>query len=62
MPKWGDFVTWVFFGLLAYFAYSITNNVDRMSDSVSELNKNVAVVVYQVTDLDERVDRLEGKK
>ena len=66
MIKWNDFVNWAFFGLLAYFAYNVTTNLDDMSKSVQELNKNVAVVVTQVTnhsaeivEIKRRLERIE---
>lgn len=51
MPRWSDFVSWVFFGLLAFFAYSVTSSVKDLNESVTELNKNMAVVIYQISDL-----------
>lgn len=51
MPKWGEFVNWVFFGLLAFFAYNLTSDVRRLTDSVAELNTHMAVVVFQISDL-----------
>jgi ubiquinone biosynthesis protein UbiJ len=69
MPKWSDFVSWLFFGLIAYFGYQLTTSVDKMSDSMHELNVKMAVVVEQVQTqrkdfdkLDARVERLETKK
>lgn len=69
MPKWSDFVSWAFFGLMAYFGYQLTSSVDRVSESIQELNVKMAVVVYQIQAqdkemgrLDKRVERLEGKK
>lgn len=69
MPKWSDFVTWAFFGLLAYFAFNLTSSVDDMSHSMGELNVKMAVVVEQVQaqrkdfdKLDMRVGELEKKR
>lgn len=49
MIKWNEFVSWLFFALLSYFAYDMSNTTKNMSTSINELNKNVAVVVYQVS-------------
>lgn len=69
MVKWNDFVTWVFFGLMAYAAHSATNNIDEMSKSVQELNKNVAVVINQVSthsseilEIRRRLEHIEKKE
>ena len=51
MPKWGEFVNWVFFGLLAFFAYTLTSDVKELTKSVAELNTHMAVVVFQISDL-----------
>lgn len=66
MPKWSDFVSWVFFGLLAYYANSLTTSVQDMSDSIADLNVKMAVVVERdqtrgkdIDALKVRVDRLE---
>jgi cell division protein FtsB len=60
MPQWKDFVSWVFFGLLAYFGYSITGNVDSLTESVASLNKNVAVLLAIQGVHGENIKNLEG--
>lgn len=69
MPKWSDFVSWVFFGLIAYFGYQLTSSVDKMSDSIADLNVKMAVVVErdqaqskEIDRLDKRVEKLEVKR
>lgn len=69
MPKWSDFVSWAFFGLIAYFGYQLTTSVEKMSDSVQELNVKMAVMVErdnrQELDLEKlgtRVEKLEGRR
>ncbi len=69
MPKWSEFVSWIFFGLLTYFGYQLTTSVDKMSDSVQELNVKMAVMVErdnrQELDLEKlgtRVEKLEGQR
>lgn len=69
MPQWKDFVSWVFFGMLAFYGYSISSNMDKITDSIGQLNINVAVVVEKVSAqgkelerIDTRVIRLEHKE
>ena len=61
MIKWSDFVAWLFFGLLSYFAYDMNSTMKEMNHSVVDLNKNVAVMVYQGTNHEERIKYLEDK-
>lgn len=69
MPQWKDFVSWIFFGMLAFYGYSISTNMDKITDSIAQLNINVAVVVEKVSTqgkelekIDARVIRLEHKE
>jgi hypothetical protein len=62
MPKWSEFVSWMFFGLMAFYGYGVTSNMSELNKNIGELNKNMAVVVFQVTDLYGRVGRLEEKQ
>ena len=43
--KWNNFVEWAFLGLLSWFAYSINMNISDMQKTISELNKQVAIVI-----------------
>lgn len=61
MVKWSDFVAWLFFGLLSYFAYDMNSTMKEMKVSVIDLNKNVAVMLYQSTNHEERIKYLEDK-
>jgi len=61
MIKWSDFVAWLFFGLLSYFAYDMNSTMKEMKVSVIDLNKNVAVMLYQSTNHEERIKYLEDK-
>ena len=61
MIKWNDFIAWVFFGLLSYFAYDMNQTMKEMNHSVVDLNKNVAVMVYQGTNHEERIKDLENR-
>lgn len=62
MPQWKDFVSWIFFGLLAFYGYSVTANIDKMADSIATLNTNVAVVISTVNGHEKRIERLEEHK
>lgn len=66
--EWAEVVPYVF-GFLAlavagWVAKSIegmSTSINLMKDSVSELNKNMAVVAVQVSEHDRRISRLEDK-
>lgn len=69
MPKWSDFVSWIFFGLLAYYGNSLTTSGNKISESVQELNIKMAVMVEhdqvqarEIEKLDTRVGDLEKKR
>lgn len=59
MVKWNEFVAWVFFALLSYFAYDMNSTMKDMNHSVVDLNKNVAVILYQGANHEERIKDLE---
>lgn len=61
MVKWNDFVGWLFFALLSYFAYDMNTTMKDMSHSVNDLNKNVAVVIFQSANHEQRIQTLEHK-
>lgn len=58
---WHDFVAWIFFALLSYFAYDMNTTMKDMKKSVIELNKNVAVMVYQGSNHEDRLKKIESK-
>lgn len=47
-----DFVNVLFMGLLCYFAYTLSQNVEKMQASIAILNTQIAVVIA-----DQRNDR-----
>lgn len=64
-----QFVSWIFYGLLAYVAVDIMRSIREVKDSISTLNTQVAVVIAQteshkeVLDRhDERIHNLEREK
>lgn len=59
MVKWNDFVAWLFFGVLGYLAWDMNTTLKSLSGSVNDLNKNVAVVVYQASNHEQRIITLE---
>lgn len=68
MVKWSDFVAWLFFGLLSYFAYDMNTTMKDMSVSVNELNQSVAVVLVQqdgnklsIEKLERRIEKIEDR-
>jgi hypothetical protein len=67
--RWSEFVNWVFYGLVAYSVYDMTVTIKKLTESVSTLNTNVAVVVtelsYQkeaIRKVDNRLELLEKKQ
>lgn len=61
MVQWKEFVQWLFFGMLAFYGYSITTNIDKMTDSIGTLNTNVAVIISTLQIHEKRIERLEDK-
>ena len=61
MVKWSDFVAWLFFGLLSYFAYDMNTTMKDMSVSVNELNQSVAVVLVQQDGNKLSIEKLERR-
>lgn len=61
MVKWGDFVGWIFFGLLSYFAYDMNSTMKDVSISVAELNQSVAVVLVQQATSKEALDEVKKR-
>ena len=59
MVKWNEFVAWLFFALLSYFAYDMNSTMKEVSHSVNDLNKNVAVMIFQGENHEERIKGLE---
>lgn len=53
---WGCIAVWV-----ARSIDKLSGSVEGMKDSVSDLNKNVAVVVTRVEAHEKRIERLEEK-
>jgi arginine exporter protein ArgO len=62
MIQWKEFISWLFFGMLAFYGYSITNNIDKMADSVATLNTNVAVIISTLQVHEKRIEKLEDRK
>jgi len=67
--QFSQFVSWVFYGLLAYVAVDIMKSIREVKDSIATLNTQVAVVIAQteahkeVLDKhDERIHSLETKE
>lgn len=68
MVKWSDFVAWLFFALLSYFAWDMNSTMKDMSVSVNTLNTSVAVMLVRqdttakdIEKMDVRLQKLEGK-
>ena len=68
MVKWSDFVAWLFFALLSYFAWDMNSTMKDMSVSVNTLNTAVAVMLVRqdttakdIEKMDVRLQKLEGK-
>lgn len=61
MVKWKDFVAWLFLGLLTYLGWDMTTTMKSLSSSVADLNKNVAVVIYQVSNHDAEIRDLKSR-
>lgn len=66
MVQWKNFVEWAFYGLLSYFAWSISSDIDSMKTSIVDLNQKVAVVITRdegqqekLRDFERRLERLE---
>lgn len=62
MIQWKEFLNWLFFGMLAFYGYSITTNIDKMADSVATLNTNVAVIISTLQVHEKRIERLEDRR
>jgi len=52
-----QFVSWVFYGLLAYVAVDIMRSIREVKDSIATLNTQVAVVIAQTESHKEVLDR-----
>ena len=48
---------WVITGLIAYGAKTLT----KLTDSVADLNRNIAVIVQQVADHSKKIEDHEGR-
>lgn len=64
--KIAKFMDWLFYGVLAYSAMSITGNIEKMQNSINELNVKMGIVVEktsiheaQLQRQDERIRALE---
>jgi methyl-accepting chemotaxis protein len=64
--EWSELVPYVFgfmaLAIAGWVARSIekmSESMDELRDSVSELNKNMAVVAVQVSEHDRRISKLE---
>lgn len=62
MVQWKEFLNWLFFGMLAFYGYSITTNIDKMANSVATLNTNVAVIISTLQVHEKRIERLEDRR
>lgn len=62
MVQWKEFLNWLFFGMLAFYGYSITTNIDKMAESVATLNTNVAVIISTLQVHEKRIERLEDRR
>jgi hypothetical protein len=62
MVQWKEFVAWLFFGMIAFYGYSITTNIDKMTDSIAMLNTNVAVIISTLQVHERRIEKLEDRK
>lgn len=59
MVEWQEFVKWLFFGLLGGIGTYGVYVLNRMLDTMTELNTKLAVVVSRVDGHEKRLDRLE---
>ncbi len=53
-----DFAVWC---LTAVFIY-VGRKIGQVTDSIEQLNRNVAVIIAKLEGLDERVDRIEDRQ
>ena len=68
MVKWNRFVEWAFLGLISYFAWSINSSISDLQKGISELNKQVVVLIqansdskHSIRDHEIRIRLLEKK-
>jgi hypothetical protein len=59
--KFHHFMTWVFYGALAFAGYRVVGVLDRLEDSVNELNVKMAVVIMQNAAHEKELDSHEGR-
>ena len=60
--EWKDIVPWLFCGGWSCIGIYVANSLRQMSDSVQQLNVNVAVVIEKVGNHEKRIERLEDKR
>lgn len=56
MPQWKDFASWVFYGLIGYVALNMSSNMEKIQTGVTELNKQVAVIITESNSAKKSID------
>lgn len=57
--NFGKFVDLAFYAIVTGAIIFAANKMDKVSDSINDLNQKIAVVIVQVGAQDKRIDRLE---
>lgn len=61
MVKWNAFVEWAFLALISYFAWNINSSISEMQKSISDLNKQVVVLIQANSDSKEAIKDHESR-
>lgn len=59
--RFHHFITWVFYGALAFAGYRVVEIMDRLESSVNELNVKMAIVIQQNAIHERQIDSHEGR-
>jgi len=62
MIDWHEFFTWMLLGGISAIASYIAKSVGKMSKSIEDLNRHMAVIVERTTNHEKRISKLELKK
>lgn len=58
---WGHFVDRVFWGILVASAIFISSRINKMGESIDQLNQSMAVVLYQNSESHDRLNKMDGR-
>lgn len=58
---WGHFVDRAFWGILTAAAIFVSSQINKMSSSIDELNKTMAVVLYQNSESHDRLNKIDAR-